>query len=215
MSNSPIFSKEKILQYINLKTDYLSISSLESPRAVGDAIQDIIANNIAEIMENASLTYKTDFARRGMADLAFSDSLGYNYVIDVKTHNRNTEFNMPNLTSVKRLADFYGKGEKYDSNYFVLLTVAYVVLNGQIVVQHVNFLPIEFFDWNCLTVGALGWGQIQIANSNKILINDLKSRKDWMLGLCNKMITFYPKEVEKIKKRLVFFETTKKFWEEK
>ena len=29
-------------------------------------------------------------------------------------------------------------------------------------VQKVHFVPIEFLSWDCLTIGALGWGQIQI-----------------------------------------------------
>ncbi len=42
-----------------------------------------------------------------MADLAFQDQQGFYYVVDVKTHRTDTKFNMPNLTSVERLARFY------------------------------------------------------------------------------------------------------------
>ncbi len=52
-----------------------------------------------------------------MADLAFEDLDGYYYVVDVKTHRLSTKFNMPNLTSVERLARFY----EDDKNYFVVL----------------------------------------------------------------------------------------------
>jgi len=97
-----------------------------------------------------------------MADLAFNDREGNYYVIDVKTHRLDTKFNMPNLTSVQRLARFY----EDDKNYFVILAVAYSVVELQIKVERVHFVPIEFLSWDCLTIGALGWGQIQIANSN-------------------------------------------------
>ena len=59
-----------------------------------------------------------------MADLAFEDSEGFYYVVDVKTHRHDTKFNMPNLTSVERLARFY----EDDKNYFVLLFVSYEVV---------------------------------------------------------------------------------------
>ena len=52
-----------------------------------------------------------------MADLAFEDLDGYYYIVDVKTHRLSTKFNMPNLTSVERLARFY----EDDKNYFVVL----------------------------------------------------------------------------------------------
>ena len=39
-----------------------------------------------------------------MEDLAFKDLNGKYYAMDVKTHNLDTNFNMPNLISVKRLA---------------------------------------------------------------------------------------------------------------
>jgi hypothetical protein len=58
-----------------------------------------------------------------MADLAFEDTTGNYYVVDIKTHNLTTSFIMPNLTSVERLARFYGDSK----NYFVLLLVSYTI----------------------------------------------------------------------------------------
>ena len=36
----------------------------------------------------------------------------------------------------------------------------------------------------------VGWGQIQIANSNKVIIMPQNSRKRWMLELCDVMMEF-------------------------
>ena len=49
-------------------------------------------------------------------------------------------------------------------------------MNSKLIFEECKFVPIELLDWSCLTLGALGWGQIQIANSNNIVINkkDLK-----------------------------------------
>lgn len=54
-----------------------------------------------------------------MADFAFTDVDGNYYVVDSKTHNLGTSFNMPNLTSVERLARFY---EDYHNYFAVLMT---------------------------------------------------------------------------------------------
>ena len=78
--------------------------------------------------------------------------------------------------------------------------------------SRVHFVPIEFLSWDCLTVGALGWDQIQIANSTNILVNHQYSRKQWMLQLCEVMLEFYPKEIAKIGDRLRRFEEIKAHW---
>ncbi len=67
----------------------------------------------------------------------------------------------------------------------------------------VTFAPIEFFAWGCLTIGAPGWGQIQIANANTVTIASENSRKSGMLKLCDDItVNFYPEEIGKIKRRI-------------
>ena len=146
-----------------------------------------------------------------MADLAFSDVDNNYYLIDVKTHNTTTQFNMPNLTSVHRLSRFY----EDDRNYFIILLVEYAVENGALKFTGVRFVPIEHLQWSCLTIGALGWGQIQIANANTIHIDRNNTRKEWMLSLCDQLDVFYPKEIAKIEDRLDYFKTVRAFWERK
>jgi hypothetical protein len=118
---------------------------------------------------------------------------------------------MPNLTSVERLARFY----EDDENHFVLLLVRYSLDGAHARISEVTFVPIEFLDWDCLTVGALGWGQIQIANSNRISVRPHYSRKRWMLELCDVMLEFYPKEIGKIQTRIEYFERVRVRWQAK
>ena len=80
-------------------------------------------------------------------------------------------------------------------------------------VKQAQFIPIEFLDWDCLTLGALGWGQIQIANSNHISVRSGYSRKSWMIELCDNLLEFYPKEISKIGQRIEHFKKVKTFWE--
>lgn len=203
--------EKKIQNFLNSQTDFLSPRTINSPRAVGDAIQDLLAENFDEILGDLSLNYSSDFARRAMADLAFNDKDGNYYVVDVKTHRLDSSFNMPNLTSVERLARFY----EDDKNYFVVLKTDYKVQKTKIVIDKVNFVPIEFLDWDCLTLGALGWGQIQIANSNNVSVIANNSRKKWMLELCDSLFEFYPREIEKINERISYFDRVRKYWRNK
>ena len=200
-----------IVEVLNSQPDYLSSVTASSPRAVGDAIQTILSEHFEEILGDKIKSYSDKFARRAMADLAFYDHNDFYYIVDVKTHCLGTSFNMPNLVSVERLSRFY----EDDQNCFSLLMVKYEVESPRIVVKEAHFVPIEFLSWECLTIGALGWGQIQIANANVIKVNEKYPRKQWMLELCDTMLEFYPKEISKIGKRVSYFEKVKREWEMK
>lgn len=200
---------EKIKKHINSSSDFLSHQTAQSTRAVGDAIELLIGEKFDSFLQNWCSKYSKDFARRAMADLAFEDKEGFYSIVDVKTHREDTRFNMPNLTSVERLARFY----ESDSNVFSLVMVKYAVEGTKVTATEVTFAPIEFLSWECLTVGALGWGQIQIANSNNIKLIDRYSRKKWMLQLCDTLFEFYPKEIAKIQGRIGRFDEEKIRWE--
>lgn len=203
--------EKTIVTLINSQPDFLSTRTATSPRAVGDAIQTILSEQFQSLLGNLVAEYSSEFARRAMADLAFTDKDGFYYVVDVKTHRLETHFNMPNLTSVERLTRFY----EDDRNYFIVLMVKYSIERMKVKVRKAHFVPIEFLSWDCLTIGALGWGQIQIANANIIKVNEGQSRKKWMLELCDVMLEFYPKEVGKIQDRINYFKRVKSHWEDK
>ena len=195
-------------RYINSLESFLSHQTASSTRAVGDALESVVAQKFKIFIGDWCREYSSEFARRAMADIAFTDKEGIYSVVDVKTHREDTHFNMPNLTSVERLARFY----ESDTNVFSVIMIKYSVQGTALRVSDIVFVPIEFFDWSCLTVGALGWGQIQIANSNNIKIVPQNSRKEWMLRLCDVMKAFYPREIEKINDRIHRFENVKKYW---
>lgn len=202
--------QRQIKDFLNEQEQFLSGSTARSTRAAGDAIQHILSENFQSILgTDLCATYSSQFARRAMADLAFEDADGFYYVVDVKTHRLSTRFNMPNLTSVERLSRLY----EDDNNYFVVLMVAYDVEDLRLVVERVTFSPIEFFAWDCLAIGALGWGQVQIADSNRITINSAYSRKVWMLEFCDTMLQFYPKEIAKIDDRIERFRRIREQWQ--
>ncbi len=204
--------ENRIITFLNEYPDFLSASTISSPRAAGDALQHILEEHFESIIGSLCKKYSASFARRAMADLAFTDKKDLYYLVDVKTHRLDTKFNMPNLTSVERLARFY----EDDKNYYVMLMIAYNVPSGiHLQVQKVHFVPIEFLSWDCLTIGALGWGQVQIANANNIIVRDGYSRREWMLELCDVLFEYYPREIQKTKDRIEYFKRVKGRWEER
>lgn len=219
MINSPIFDiqtitviQNNLLSLLNSCSDFDNARIINSPRAVGDTVQEILGEKMSECFPSGIIKDFNDrFARRAMADVAFMDLQENYFVVDIKTHNRDTDFNMPNLTSVERLSRFY----EDDKNFFLILLAEYKVNNGRIEFDAVRLVPIEHLKWDCLTIGALGCGQIQIANARVVNIDRTQQRKNWMLQLCDIMDLFYPKEIAKIEKRISYFEKVRKFWENK
>ncbi len=203
--------EDNILTLLNKQAQELvSPFSLSSPRAIGDAVQEFLSDSLPQcVPSNIVQSFEKGFQRRSMEDMAFYDTNDYYYAIDSKTHNSNTMFNMPNLISVRRLANFY----RNDTNFFNILIVEYEVSNKKISYSNCHFRPIEHYSWDCLTLGALGWGQIQIANSNNLIFDDKVSRKEWMLNMCNMMELFYQEEMGKLSKRITWFQGIKDFWE--
>lgn len=204
--------ENQIADFLNQYPTFLTPDTSNSTRAIGDAVQRILENNLDKIIKPYVRDYTTNFPRRSMADISFRDYEDNFYIIDVKTHCKDTKFNMPNLTSVERLTKFYNN----DKNYYVLLIISYNLIdNIKIRVSTVHFIPIEFLSWECLTIGALGWGQIQISNANQIIIIPGNSRKIWMIELFNKLKDFYPREINKIKERMKYFNKKREKWENK
>ncbi len=200
-----------IKEYLNSAPTFLSEQTAPSTRATGDAIQDLIADEFESLIGEWCPEYSSDFARRAMADVAFRDNEDFYCIVDVKTHREGTRFNMPNLTSVDRLSRFY----EDDRNIFSLIVVRYALDENRVVVSDVLFQPIELLNRECLTIGALGWGQIQISDSNRIVVNHGYSRKEWMLTLCESMFEFYAREILKIEERIERFRNVKTFWDQK
>lgn len=215
MSECPLFAmnvradlEEEVKRILNEHEEFLSEATAESTRAVGDAIERIVSDSFRTILGDWASDYSGKLTRKAMADFAFEERNGYHVRVDVKTHRMDTAFNMPNLTSVDRLAAFY----EGDKNVFSVMVVSYRLVASRPVVEKVYFVPIEHLSWDCLTIGALGWGQIQIANANRISIVTGNTRKAWMLELCDRLFEFYPKEQRKIERRIDRFQDVRAFW---
>ncbi|WP_432633721.1 hypothetical protein [Brachyspira sp.] len=217
-----IFCKENENLISSFKSDILKSLNSEfvkkikydnsiTPRIVGDLAEGFIKKIFSNSLPKDIGTFiNEELGRRAMADFAFNDIYNNYIVVDVKAHNKNTKFNMPNITSVERLSKFYYKN---DNNIFSLLMVSYDKNTNKF--SDIYFIPIEYLDWSCLNIGALGWGQIQIANYNNKIINKNQTKKEWMLNMIKSLKEFYPKEIDKIHERLKYFESIEKYWRSK
>ncbi|MDY7079789.1 MAG: hypothetical protein SXV54_23140 [Chloroflexota bacterium] len=173
-----------------------------STRGVGDAIEGLIVDQFSDITGGLVDAVDTNFSRRAMEDLSFRIGTKY-YAVDVKTHREEPGFHMPNLTSVKRLMDFY----ESDDNYFVIVTIKYRLTDtGGLEDITAVVEPIEWFDWDCLRIGALGWGQLQFRSASDIRVDRNQTRKGWLCSFARELREHYTREESKINKRLDYLE---------
>lgn len=200
-----IFSnlESEIIRFLSDHESFIVSEAFQrSTRGVGDAIEDLIVKNLDDIASNISDVTHTDFSRRAMEDVALESDGNY-YAIDIKTHRLSTKFNMPNLTSVKRLMDFYEER----SNYFTVAMIEYNLSDGgELADLYATVEPIEHFSWECLRIGALGWGQIQFRNASDIVVNTSQTRKEWLKLFTLRLREHYAGEKEKIEERLEYIE---------
>lgn len=62
-----------IADFINSYRDFMSEATTSSTRAAGDAIQGVFADNFDDLLGDLCSMYSAQFARRAMADIAFTD----------------------------------------------------------------------------------------------------------------------------------------------
>lgn len=191
--------------------DKMDLGLSATVREAGDRIKACLAQNMNGVLGNLVKSFEIPQSARAMANFRFTDNDNLNYFVDVITHNEDKRFSMPNITSVDRLDKFYLN----DKNVFVVLLVDYKPSRSVNFITNVRFLPIEFFSWDCLTIGALGIGQLQIRRASRVITVIKNSRKNWMREFAEHLMIFYAKETGKTAKRLSNAANLLEIWKSK
>ena len=162
-------------------------------------VADIIEQDVSRIILNLkSRIIKESYeakSKRSIEDVGLITKDYDDVKIDIKTHDTESELSMPNLISISRLKKFY----ENDRNLLVYVFVKYINHGNNVQVLQVKVKPIEQINWECLTIGNLGKGQLQITDMNKISFQNFMTRKDWMERLSYDAIIYYQKLIDKIR----------------
>lgn len=74
--------EQTVLSLLN-NTQLMTAITANSPRAVGDAVQGFLEQHFFKCLPTHVVTqFNANFARRSMADFAFTDTHGNYYIID-------------------------------------------------------------------------------------------------------------------------------------
>lgn len=121
------------------------------------------------------------------------------FYIDIKTHDLNSEFSMPNLTSINRIRKVFNS----DKKELVYTLVSYVLENDMLILKDVEVFFIWELEPTILSVGALGLGQLQIKDANKELIFTTIGKVAWYSEYVKLVQVYLQKQKIKIEQQIL------------
>lgn len=190
--------KEHIKQLLEENLHNFELVDGGQQRTVGDLIE----NKVSEILYSSTSELisekRVPRSKKSIEDVAIISN-GVTYYIDQKTHDINSDFSMPNLTSVDKIKKlFLTKNEE-----LIYVFVSYDLVNGIVTIDNIEVFFIWELDISILGVGALGKGQLQIKNANKDLVFTNKVKQEWYSDFKKLVQEYLKKQINKINKQIL------------
>ena len=194
---------ENIIEQIQKAIDQELKSNYSTENLMQRGIADIIEQDVSRIILNLkSNIIKESYeakSKRSIEDVGLITNDYDDVKIDIKTHDAESELSMPNLISVARIKKFY----ENPRNLLLYVFVTYVNRGNNIEVMRVKVKPIEQLNWECLTIGNLGKGQLQVKNMDEISFQTFMTRNDWMERLSYDVVIYYQSLIKKIQTKWI------------
>jgi hypothetical protein len=189
----------KNLLYTNLQSFELVNGGMQ--RTVGDLIEskvtEILSNSDSELISEK----RAPRSKKSIEDVTLVSN-GVSYYIDPKTHDKDSDFSMPNLTSVDKIKKLFST----DDHELIYVFVSYTIENGLVMIEDIKVFFIWELDISILGVGALGKGQLQIKNANNDLVFTSKGKQEWYSDFKKLVQDFLKKQITKINKQILVWE---------
>ena len=163
-------------------------------RGIADIIEVKVSNIVLKLKHQSIKESYEAKSKRSIEDVGLITTDYDDIKIDIKTHDSKAELSMPNLISISRLKKFY----KNDKNLLLYIFVKYVNYGHSVQILSTQVKSVEQLNWECLTIGNLGKGQLQVKNMNEISFQNAMSRKEWMERLSYDVVIYYQSLINKI-----------------
>jgi len=165
-------------------------------------VGDLIESKVAEILFNSTSELisekRAPRSKKSIEDVTLVSN-GVSYYIDPKTHDINSEFSMPNLTSVQKIKKLFDTTDKE----LIYVFVSYAITEGMVIISDIKVFFLWELDISILGVGALGKGQLQIKNANNNLVFTEKGKVGWYGDFKLLMQEFLKKQLIKVNKQIL------------
>lgn len=188
----------------------LEIDERSEQRAIGDIIEHVVRNSYIHYVDK-NIEFIDRSSPRSIEDftVVYDDfNIHERFLVDIKTHNFNKDFSMPNLTSFRRLVDVYNEP---NSNLFYLF-VEYTTINRNklLYIKDIKVCAPHHIPIDCLRFGNLGHGQLQVKNMKKFRIDRSVDKNYWLETMYKKIIDFNLKLAESAIDRVDYWEKISK-----
>jgi hypothetical protein len=164
-------------------------------------VGDLIENKISDILFNSNSELITEKreprSKKSIEDVTLVSD-GVLYYIDPKTHDTNSDFSMPNLTSIDKIKKLFSS----DEQELIYVFVSYGLDNGMVVISDIKVFFIWELDISILGIGALGKGQLQIKNANNELVFTNKGKEEWFEDFKKLVQEYLKKQITKTNKQI-------------
>jgi len=172
-----------------------NVSKNIQQRGIGDEIEARIINKLSSKKE-----YSEPSGKKSTGDFSLNIN-NENNMIDIKSHNVDSDMSMPNLISISKLDKIIDNNEKL---YYNIISYKVVEHDNFNEVKIINNHVLNIYELNVekLSIGNLGNGQLQIKNLNN---NDIETNYDkdkFINGYKKLKKEFYNKQINKFTKKL-------------
>ena len=193
--------KEHIKELLNQNLVDFELVDGGMQRTVGDLIE----NKISDILFNSTSELITEKreprSKKSIEDVTLVSG-GVLYYIDPKTHDTNSDFSMPNLTSIDKIKKLFSSNEQE----LIYVFVSYGLDSGMVVISDIKVFFIWELDISILGIGALGKGQLQIKNANNELVFTNKGKQEWYEDFKKLVQEYLKKQITKTNKQILEWE---------
>ena len=201
MTESQLNIKNYLTELITENLQDFDLVDGGQQRTIGDLVEKKVIEIILQNQNPIINEVKLSTGKKSMEDVSVVSN-GVTYMLDPKSHNVDSEFSMPNLSSISRIKKLFDNNKKEMMYVFVDYKI-----DGQVVrIEDIKVLYLWELDMSMLGIGALGKGQLQIKNLNKELVISDEGKQIWYGKLKTQVKEYLAKQIKKIEKQ-------KKEWE--
>ena len=201
MTESQLNIKNHLTELITENLQDFDLVDGGQQRTIGDLVEKKVIEIILQNQNPLINEVKLSTGKKSMEDVSVVSN-GVTYMLDPKSHNVDSEFSMPNLSSISRIKKLFDNDKKEMMYVFVDYKI-----DGQVVrIEDIKVLYLWELDMSMLGIGALGKGQLQIKNLNKELVISDEGKQIWYGKLKTQVKEYLAKQIKKIEKQ-------KKEWE--
>lgn len=187
--------KSKLNNKLNQLVETKFSSKNLQQRGVADLLERLCSEKISELNSESIKIFEAS-SKRSIEDLSVAFK-NYLICLDIKSHDQNGQFCMPNLISIDRAKAFL----RNPLNHIWYIFIDYETLNEETYISKIEVRAIEELSWGSLAIQNLGKGQLQIKDNNKVMDFNEMPRDKWLEKLREEKIKFLSKQILVLQKR--------------